>query len=491
MGDLYAWLVSFFFLIALLVLVVYQLMCLADLEFDYINPYDSSSRINKVILPEFITEGVLCFFYLITGHWFMSLLCVPYFYYNVRLYMRKQHLVDVTEIFNLLNWEKKQRLFKLAYLIFLLFLSIFWMIWCALEDTVNITSADLFVAPRRSLFEVCAERRILPVSGQRLPPFTNPPPLPSPTSRIARFVKQILYHSRKPDAFSWSCAIRFLSQHGQFKEAFFLYVQQQRLGLYPSSFAFSSALKACAWSVFKMGGLSIHAQRMPERNFASWNALISGYVDSGNIESARSLFDVMSQKNSISWITMIAGYSKWGDIASARELFDQLGEKDLLTFNAMIACYAQNSQPNEALQLFNEMLEADVKFQPDNFTFASVISACSQIGDIRSGSWIETYMEKFGIEMNDHLATALIDLYAKCGDINKAYDLFDGLRKKDLVAYTAMIFGCGINGRAVDAIKLFEEMVDNQIYPNINVHIKKKVSERFKHILQQKSIMTQ
>ncbi|KAK3224780.1 hypothetical protein Dsin_004642 [Dipteronia sinensis] len=383
------------------------------------------------------------------------------------------------------------------------------------------------------------------------------------STSIALFVKQILYHSRKPDAFSWSFAIRFLSQHGQFKEAFSLYVQQQRLGLYPSSFAFSSALKACAWSVFKMGGLSIHAQvdkygfcgcvyvqtalvdlysklgdmntaqkvfdkmveknvvswnsilsghlksgniiearrvfdhmpkkdviswnsilsgyakmgnideafslfqRMPERNFASWNALISGYVDSGNIESARSLFDVMSRRNSISWITMIAGYSKWGDVASARELFDQLGEKDLLTFNAMIACYAQNSQPKEVLQLFNEMLEADIKFQPNNYTFASVISACSQIGDIRSGSWIEMYMKKFGIEMNDHLATALIDLYAKCGDINKAYDQFDGLRKKDLVAYTAMIFGCGINGKAVDAIKLFEEMVDNQIYPNL------------------------
>ncbi|KAK2664752.1 hypothetical protein Ddye_003326 [Dipteronia dyeriana] len=149
---------------------------------------------------------------------------------------------------------------------------------------------------------------------------------------------------------------------------------------------------------------------MPERNFASWNALISSYVDSGNIESARNLFDVMLQRNSISWITMIAGYSKWGDVASACGLFDQLGEKNLLTFNVIIACYAQNSQPNVAAQLFNEMLQADVKFQPDNFTFASVISACSHIGDIRSGSWIETYMEKFGIEINDHLATALIDL---------------------------------------------------------------------------------
>ncbi|XP_062145740.1 protein cornichon homolog 4 [Alnus glutinosa] len=134
MGDLYAWLVSFFFLIALLVVVVYQLMCLADLEFDYINPYDSSSRINRVILPEFIAQGVLCIFYLVTGHWVMSLLSIPYLYYNVRLYLRNQHLVDVTEIFNLLNWEKKQRLFKLFYLVCLLFLSIFWMILTALDD---------------------------------------------------------------------------------------------------------------------------------------------------------------------------------------------------------------------------------------------------------------------------------------------------------------------------------------------------------------------
>ncbi|KAG2681392.1 hypothetical protein I3760_11G142400 [Carya illinoinensis] len=134
MGDLFSWLFSFFFLIALLVLVVYQLMCLADLEFDYINPYDSSSRINRVILPEFISQGVLCLFYLATGHWCMSLFCVPYLYYNVRLYLRRQHLVDVTEIFNLLHREKKLRLFKLFHLIFLLFLSIFWMILTALDE---------------------------------------------------------------------------------------------------------------------------------------------------------------------------------------------------------------------------------------------------------------------------------------------------------------------------------------------------------------------
>ncbi|XP_057462751.1 protein cornichon homolog 4-like [Actinidia eriantha] len=134
MGDLFAWLLFFFILIGLVVMVVYQLMCLADLEFDYINPYDSASRINKMILPEFITQGVLCLLYLMTGHWFMSLLSVPYLYYNVTLYMQKKHLVDVTEIFNLLSREKKQRLFKLGYLVLLLFISLFWMIYTAIQD---------------------------------------------------------------------------------------------------------------------------------------------------------------------------------------------------------------------------------------------------------------------------------------------------------------------------------------------------------------------
>ncbi|KAK1286336.1 hypothetical protein QJS10_CPB20g01544 [Acorus calamus] len=106
-GGLLLWLTSFFLLIALIALVVFQLMCLADLEFDYINPYDSASRINSVVLPEFIVEGVLCFLFLISGHWAMFLLCVPYLYYNVKLYNQRQHLVDVTEIFNQLHKERR------------------------------------------------------------------------------------------------------------------------------------------------------------------------------------------------------------------------------------------------------------------------------------------------------------------------------------------------------------------------------------------------
>ncbi|RLM54240.1 hypothetical protein C2845_PM10G02260 [Panicum miliaceum] len=130
----FVWLTAFFLVVALIVLVIYQLMCLADLEFDYINPFDSSSRINKVVMPEFVLQALLSVLFLLSGHWAMFLLSVPMVYYNYTLYQRRQHLVDVTEIFNQLGREKKRRLFKIVSLIVLLFLSLFWMIWSVLSE---------------------------------------------------------------------------------------------------------------------------------------------------------------------------------------------------------------------------------------------------------------------------------------------------------------------------------------------------------------------
>ncbi|KAM7474199.1 hypothetical protein LguiB_021442 [Lonicera macranthoides] len=379
----------------------------------------------------------------------------------------------------------------------------------------------------------------------------------------SQYVQLILIHMRNEDVFPWACTVRYLSRHGQFREAFVLYIQMQRSGLCPSTFAVSSALRACARIIYEMGGISLHAQvnkygfcgdvyvqtalvdfysklgnmktahkvfdgmsmrnvvswnsilsgylksgdvdmahsmfdempkkdviswnsmisgyarvgdmdqayslfrQMSERNSASWNAMINGYIDCGKVELARGYYDAMPQRNNISCITMIAGYSKCGDIESALELFNKVNEKDQLLYNAMIACYAQNSQPKEALNLFNEMLQPNIGIQPDKMTLASVISACSQLGDLRFGSWIESYLSKVGIIMDDHLATALIDLYAKCGSIDKAHKLFHSLQKKDLIAYTAMILGYGINGREKDAIMLFEEMMDARICPNL------------------------
>lgn len=205
---------------------------------------------------------------------------------------------------------------------------------------------------------------------------------------------------------------------------------------------------------------------MPERNPASWNGMISAYIDRGDMRQARKLFDEMPVRSNVSWVAMLSGYSRCGDVASSEELFKRMDIKDIFSWNAMIACYAQNGFSKDAIQLFNRMRKPDANVSPDEMTFSSVISACSQLGDLKFGRWIESYMSSIGIELDDHLRTAFIDLYSKCGGMDEAFKHYLHLRKKDLVSYSAMILGCGINGKCAEAISLFNEMVKSKVAPN-------------------------
>ncbi|KAL9240134.1 hypothetical protein vseg_014389 [Gypsophila vaccaria] len=122
--DLILWITALVFNIALLALLLYQIICLSDLEADYMNPYESSSKINSWVVPEFILQGLFCALFLLTGHRFMFLVTLPLAVYHARLFFRRAHLLDVTEIFRALNHEKKYRIIKLAVYLFFFFLVI-------------------------------------------------------------------------------------------------------------------------------------------------------------------------------------------------------------------------------------------------------------------------------------------------------------------------------------------------------------------------------
>lgn len=206
--------------------------------------------------------------------------------------------------------------------------------------------------------------------------------------------------------------------------------------------------------------------RMPETNGASWNALVSGFMAQGHVAQAQELFERMPIRNNVSWITMISGYAKAGDVQAAANLFDRMDNKDLYAWNAMISCYAQNGCAREALGIFNRMLKPHIWVVPNEKTFSSVISACSQLGDLRFGLWVESFMGHVGVDLDDHLRTALVDLYTKSGQMDRAFELFRGLRSRDVVSYSAMIVGCGMHGKLNEAVGLFKEMSKARIDPN-------------------------
>ncbi|PWA94534.1 pentatricopeptide repeat (PPR-like) superfamily protein [Artemisia annua] len=232
-----------------------------------------------------------------------------------------------------------------------------------------------------------------------------------------------------------------------------------------------------------------------ERDLVSWNSMISGCVKMGFAKGALELFEEMKRDgfepdemtvvsvlgacgdignlelgkvveeyvvenemevNSYVGSALIGMYGKCGDLVSARRVFDKMGRKDLVTWNAMITGYAQSGSSDEAISLFNIMKAEGVK--ADKITLSGVLSACASIGALDVGKSVESYASERGLQKDIYVATALIDMYAKCGTVDHALQVFENMPFKNVVTWNTMISAFAFNGRAREAISLFNRM---------------------------------
>uniref|UniRef100_A0A0E0LJ43 Pentatricopeptide repeat-containing protein n=1 Tax=Oryza punctata TaxID=4537 RepID=A0A0E0LJ43_ORYPU len=197
--------------------------------------------------------------------------------------------------------------------------------------------------------------------------------------------------------------------------------------------------------------------RMPSRNAVSWNLMISGYATSGDVEAARSVFDRMDQKDVVSWTAMVSAYAKIGDLDTAKELFDHMPVKNLVSWNAMITGYNHNSRYDEALRTFQLMM-LEGRFRPDEATLVSVVSACAQLGSVEYCNWISSFIGKSNTHLTVALGNALIDMFAKCGDVGRAQSIFYKMETRCIITWTTMISGFAFNGLCREALLVYNNM---------------------------------
>ncbi|XP_010555344.1 PREDICTED: pentatricopeptide repeat-containing protein At4g19191, mitochondrial [Tarenaya hassleriana] len=163
--------------------------------------------------------------------------------------------------------------------------------------------------------------------------------------------------------------------------------------------------------------------------------------------------------------TLISMYSKSGDICSARLLFDAMSTRTCVSWTVMISGYAEKGNMDEALALFLGMCERGEK--PDVVTVLSLISGCGKTGSLDIGRWIDAYADTNRFKRdNIMICNALIDMYSKCGSIREAQDIFDRMPNKTVVTWTAMIAGYALNGIFLEALELFDEMINSVYKPN-------------------------
>ncbi|KAK9161337.1 hypothetical protein Syun_007678 [Stephania yunnanensis] len=205
--------------------------------------------------------------------------------------------------------------------------------------------------------------------------------------------------------------------------------------------------------------------KMPSnKDIGSWNIMIAGLCKAGRLDFARDFFDRMPSRNGASWCMLIDGYVKAGDVDNARLLFDQMNDKNLVSWSTMIAGHAKNGQASHALKLFNQFKHLGI--EPDESFIMTVISVCSQLGILDIAENIVSNYVQCTHFSNLHLVTSLIDMYSKCGSVERAWQVFGNVHKKDLFCYSAMIAAFANHGRGREAITLFHEMLSHNIKPD-------------------------
>ncbi|WZZ56812.1 hypothetical protein YC2023_056919 [Brassica napus] len=273
---------------------------------------------------------------------------------------------------------------------------------------------------------------------------------------------------QEPNLLIWNTMLRGLASSSDLVSPLEMYVRMVSLGHVPNAYTFPFLLKSCAKSKTFEEGRQIHAQVMKlgcELDRYAHTSLISMYARNGRLEDARKVFDTSSQRDVVSCTALITGYASRGDVRSARKVFDGITERDVVSWNAMITGYVENCGYEEALELFKEMMRTNVR--PDEGTLVSVLSACAQSGSIELGREIHTLVDDHhGFGSSLKIVNAFIGLYSKCGDVEIASGLFEGLSCKDVVSWNTLIGGYTHMNLYKEALLLFQEMLRSGESPN-------------------------
>ncbi|KAJ1279677.1 hypothetical protein BS78_04G172700 [Paspalum vaginatum] len=157
-------------------------------------------------------------------------------------------------------------------------------------------------------------------------------------------------------------------------------------------------------------------------------------------------------------------YSKCGTTREAERAFSSVEVKDAVTWNTYITAHSRRGGHMEALALFKDMVDADVA--PDNFTFASALSACGELSLLRHGEQVHGHLIRSRDGADVAVGNAAMSMYARCGQMASAARAFGSLRAPNLLSWNTLISGFGKQGHAGDAIAAFERMKEAGTAPD-------------------------
>ncbi|KAE8075826.1 hypothetical protein FH972_014513 [Carpinus fangiana] len=209
----------------------------------------------------------------------------------------------------------------------------------------------------------------------------------------------------------------------------------------PNHYTFPLLVKVCVEIGLVREGKKVHARVVKfgfEADLFVRNSLIHMYSVCGRIGGAwivfdtgpdmdlvaKGLFERMPCRDVVLWNCMIDGYARIGNVSVAREFFDPMPMRNVVSWNIMLALC--------------------VRFEPNEATLVGVLTVCASLGRLDRGNWVYSYLKSNRIKPDLLLSTALLTMYAKCGAMDLARDVFDKMPNRSVVSWNSMIMGYGM-----------------------------------------------
>ncbi|XP_043698653.1 pentatricopeptide repeat-containing protein At2g39620 isoform X2 [Telopea speciosissima] len=293
------------------------------------------------------------------------------------------------------------------------------------------------------------------------------------------FARSVFDSASKHNNVLWNSMIRVYIKRNQNREALKLYHKMSKSGVEPDKYTFTFVLKACTRASDLEEGFSQSFNPQEALNFFRDMQLVG--LEPNSV-SLLNLFPAISQLSAIlscrsihafgvrrTFPTAVSNglidmYSKCGATIVARRVFDHLLDHDDVSWGTMMAGYVHNGYFLEALELFDYLKEENLKL--NHVSAISALLAATEMRDLEKGREIHDYATREKIDSDVLVATPLITMYAKCGELEKAKELFEGITGRDVVAWSAMVASLVQNGYPHEALSLFREMQKGNCRPN-------------------------
>ncbi|KAL6009087.1 hypothetical protein ACLOJK_022314 [Asimina triloba] len=242
------------------------------------------------------------------------------------------------------------------------------------------------------------------------------------------YAASVFQHIERPDGFIWNTLIRGYGMANQPHQALGVYKRMLACSVVADNFTLSFLLKICGQLKALGLGKQLHCSTIRHG--------LNSHVYVRN--------------------TLIHMYGQLCDLETARRMFAEIPKPDLVAWNTIIDSCVNCGQCQEALSLFSRMRLSG--FEPDDATLVIILSACSELGDLDWGTWVHSLISGTRLEGITSICNSLIDMYAKCGAIDRARRVFDVMKDKNVVSWNAMILGLAMHGHAEEVLQVFSWM---------------------------------